>query len=121
VYEEGKIKKQPYDKAGKLCRWKDINNLMSFEDAYEVLKKHPEYGGIQFIVFKMDGVCGIDYDHVISANGEIEASVLVEIKELENPYTEISPSGQGLRVLFYGTLPNQAVSKLKPFLQLDNE
>ncbi len=105
VYENGKIKKIPYGKEGNLCKWRDPSSLMSFDKAYDVLRNHPEFGGLQFALYKMDGFISIDYDHVIDSTGIIDNRTLSDLEIMDYPYTEFTPSGNGLRVFFYGELP----------------
>lgn len=50
-------------------------------------------------------VTGVDLDHVIREDGTIEPFAL-EIINLLNSYTEISPSGSGIHILCKGKMPN---------------
>ena len=50
-------------------------------------------------------VTGIDLDHVIRYDGTLEPFA-IEIINLLNSYTEISPSGNGIHILCKGKLPN---------------
>jgi len=103
--EKGLIKKQPFDKNGKYCSWSDVTNLMSFDEAYNILSKYPEFGGIQFALFKMDGISSSDYDHVIDESGTVAANVLKDLEIMGYPFTEFSPSVTGLRVFYYAEFP----------------
>lgn len=55
------------------------------------------FDGVGVGVF--DGLCGVDIDHCINENGELSA-MASEIIEAMDTYTEISPSGTGLRMFF---------------------
>lgn len=68
-------------------------------DAAEAVQTR--YDGLGVGVFGDLGA--IDIDHCIDANGEI-SSMAMEIMGAMSTYTEKSPSGQGLRILF--TVPN---------------
>jgi primase-polymerase (primpol)-like protein len=52
-----------------------------------------------------DGLVGVDLDDCRTpANGEITSEALAIVHTLES-YTEVSPSGEGLRLFAHGTLP----------------
>jgi len=51
-----------------------------------------------------DGLCGVDLDHVIDDNGQISERAQEIITTMDS-YTEISPSGTGIHILFAGSLP----------------
>lgn len=119
-----KVKKHPYDRSGNLCKWKDLRNLMSFDQAVDKLKIHSEFGGLQFALSAMDELVTVDYDAIfgdtpnpicdsmfITETEKGQTKTLLpecyveELAKLGNPYTEVSPSGKGLRVVAYGSLP----------------
>ena len=73
----------------------------SFQEAQEALQTGQFDGlGFQFGNFPPESlrVSGIDLDHVINENGDIEPFA-EEIVNLMNSYTEYSPSGKGLHIL----------------------
>lgn len=76
----------------------DSTNPATFAD-YETARAFAEngYDGLGVGVF--DGLCGVDIDHCINENGEISA-MASEIMAAMDTYTEISPSGTGLRLFF---------------------
>lgn len=76
----------------------DSTNPATFTD-YETARAFAEngYDGLGVGVF--DGLCGVDIDHCINKNGELSAMAR-EIVEAMDTYTEISPSGTGLRLFF---------------------
>lgn len=51
-----------------------------------------------------NGLCGIDLDDVVGEDGIIEPFAQ-EIIEIMDTYTELSPSGRGLHILFTGQCP----------------
>ena len=52
-----------------------------------------------------DGIAGVDLDHVFDPEtGAIEFCAQSIVDRL-NSYTEISPSGEGLRIFVYAKLP----------------
>lgn len=63
------------------------------------------YDGIGFVVTPTDPYVGIDLDHCRDAStGEIDAWALAIVEQMAS-YTEVSPSGTGLRIFVRGTLP----------------
>ena len=71
-----------------------------FDDA---IKAVVSYDGIGF-EFNNNGIVGIDLDKVIAADGVITAEA-VEIVEMMDSYTEVSPSGRGLHIFVKGDIP----------------
>lgn len=60
--------------------------------------------GLGYAFTTEHGVCGVDLDHCVDANGAISPEALA-IVELLDSYTEISVSGTGLHILIYATIP----------------
>jgi primase-polymerase (primpol)-like protein len=57
------------------------------------------------IVLVGDGLCGVDLDHVRDGGTRTVATDAAAIVRQVHSYTEVSPSGTGLRVFAWGTLP----------------
>lgn len=60
--------------------------------------------GIGIDLDALPGLAGVDLDHCIDENGEIAPWASAIIDALDS-YTEISPSGTGIRILLRGKLP----------------
>lgn len=128
VKEAGKVKpkKVPYslqtnELTGileeKLASVNNSNTWMSFEAALSLLKTKKRYKGLNFVFpstsvkgnFKK--IVGVDLDNIALTNGELDPLKIAEIKAL-NTYSEISPSGTGLRAICYAEFPdNEEVHK----------
>ena len=132
--EQAKIKltKVPYDAKPNLTWWKaDSTNPSSwsnFEQAVkcfhansctsEKLRQDAEaeasrfyLDGIGRVLTLNDGLVAWDFDHCLNPEtGEITPDVLKKVNALDS-YTEVSPSGDGLRVFTRGTLPWKANKK----------
>ncbi|MDP4119589.1 MAG: DUF3987 domain-containing protein [Bacillota bacterium] len=52
-----------------------------------------------------DGLCGIDIDHCINEQGEVNELAQDIVSIMNGGYVEISPSGTGLHIIFSGTIP----------------
>lgn len=98
-YEERNEKKTkvPYSPIdGKRAKSNDISCFASIEQVVNAVELH-HYDGIGIGIF--NGVCAIDLDHCIDSDGNI-TEVAKEIIELMHSYTEISPGGDGIHILF---------------------
>lgn len=61
------------------------------------------YDGVGFVM-NGDGLCGVDFDHCCSDGQITDQKIAKHVARLDS-YTEVSPSGTGLRVLLSGKLP----------------
>jgi hypothetical protein len=65
------------------------------------------YDGVGFVLSNADGFCGIDYDKVRDPQtGDVQGDALARIRAI-NSYTEISPSGCGLKTIVRAKLPDR--------------
>jgi len=99
-----KIPKDPH--TGGYAKSNEPHTWSSFENAYKFLNSNWEKtDGIGFVVSFDDPFTGIDLDHCIdSQTGIIEPWAMEIIKE-SNSYTEITPSGTGIRIFVKGNVP----------------
>lgn len=110
---DGKMGKVPVDpKTLKDAKANDPSTWASFEEAVAAAQRYPERLagiGIEFA----NNVCGIDLDGVIDASGQLQAAA-ADIVATMDSYTEYSPSGSGLHILFIGSIP-KGRRKVEPF------
>lgn len=93
---EGKGAKIPYDpKTGRKAKSTDPGTFSDFHTALSVL---PKYRGLGVGIFGELGA--LDIDHCINDSGAL-SPMAEDIVGMMDSYTERSPSGKGLRVLFY--------------------
>lgn len=91
-----KDKKVPYNpKNNELAKTNDPNTFSDFQTACNALNTG-NYRGLGIGIF--NGICAIDIDHCIN-NGQLSDMANDIIKKM-NSYTEISPSGTGIRIIF---------------------
>jgi len=64
------------------------------------------------IAFSGTGVVGLDLDNVVDNERKVMTAEASAIVNLIDSYTEVSPSGTGLHIIFLGTLPEDIDSKL---------
>ena len=80
----------------------DRNTWGTMQEALDAIDKFQGDGiGVEL----GSGLCGIDIDHCIDDQGQISERAR-EIIALMDSYTEISPSGTGLHILFTGKIPD---------------
>ena len=93
----GKVTKVPYDaRTGKKASCNDTNTWCSYEKAMSAVKKYG-YDGIGFELGGSQCVA-IDIDHCFKG-GKLTPFAQNIVNEC-NTYTEISPSGEGIRMIF---------------------
>lgn len=96
---DGKETKVPYDaKTGKTAKSNDSSTWATFAQvvtATDIFNEKNKYDGIGFMLHGTNLV-GIDFDSVIEGTAP-EPIVLNILELLGNPYSEITPSGKGVR------------------------
>ncbi len=110
--ESSKPTKPPYQPNGQLAKIDDSSTWSTFS---MVESAAPQHDGIGFVLTGDAHYVGLDFDHCrcpafdgIMPWANSLDTVLPEIAEhirKMNSYTEVSPSGKGIRVFLKGTLP----------------
>ncbi len=97
--------KIPYDcNGGRRASSVDSTTWGSFSDAVAALAKAPgDFDGIGFVFTADDDLCGVDLDGCL-ADGELKPEA-AEIVRRFDTYTEVSPSGTGVKLFLCGRLP----------------
>ena len=100
--QKGKPDKVPYDpktggraKANDPATWATYDEAVAFADRRGYFNDRTGGIGFEFA----NGIAGVDLDGVILPDGTLKPYAR-EIVERMNSYTEISPSGKGLHILF---------------------
>jgi len=105
VKKYGEIKKIPINPTnGKRADVTDSQTWGTFEDALSACQQF-NLDGIGFVFTPENPYVGIDIDHCIDENRNMNAVAREIILKL-NSYTEYSPSGSGVHVLCKGQLPD---------------
>jgi len=102
-YEErdGRQTKVPYQTSDIGASSTDPTTWTTFPACFAALTTSNVYDGLGFMLG--NGFAGIDLDHVLTSEGlHPEAGKIVRALD---SYTEISPSGSGVKILARGTLP----------------
>ncbi|GGY81990.1 AAA family ATPase [Marinobacter zhanjiangensis] len=109
---ESKPDKVPATQDGRnLTEYTEGNGHMAFQDAVKAYQSSRTASGIGFVVMPSDGVIGIDMDNCLNPEtGEVADWASQHVEAL-NTYTEISPSGTGLRSFVSGEIKPGHMSK----------
>jgi len=109
---EGKLTKTPRKPSGDYAKSNDPLTWSTFEVCKNSAK---EFDGIGFVLSKNDPYIGLDFDHcrcpafddydpeISGGLNMVLPNVADHIRKL-NSYTEVSPSGKGIRILLKGKL-----------------
>ena len=90
-------------KTGKDAKVNDPKTWSDFDTAWAAYAQK-NYDGIGIVLKKEMGIAGFDFDHCIDASGNLNKKVLGYVQKIDS-YTEISPSGTGIRIFAFGSLP----------------
>lgn len=117
-YEErsGKWTKPPHQPNGSYAKTTDPTTWNMFE----VVKKAYEKGGfagVGFVLTDELDIVGIDLDHCIDVDENVSPMAWF-IAEMVNSYTEISPSGEGLRIFAFGDIPEDGRDDKKKGMEI---
>ena len=93
---DGDLKKPPFNpKTGKRASVGNCDTWGSLDQA-QAAYSTGAYAGVGIVLFGQMGIVGIDIDHCIE-NGQISDEAQQIITTM-NSYTELSPSGTGIRI-----------------------
>lgn len=105
--KNGKQEKIPIaPRSGSKARTNDPNTWSTFEEACAYARKH-SMNGIGFVFSEGDPFCGVDLDDCIDPEtGQVYPGVAQVLSSL-NTYSEISPSGKGIKVICRANKPGK--------------
>ncbi len=95
--------KEPHSEVSRVCTldWSDLST------ALRCVKENPHIDGIGYMFAEGDGLIGIDFDNCRTpSTGKIRTEYQFWIEKFGS-YTEISPSGTGVKVWVKGTISNR--------------
>ncbi len=109
----GKWTKVPYQCDGQKAKSDDPTTWTSFDAVIAMLPKqvfgNKSFDGIGFVLTADDPFCGVDLDHCLK-DGKLSEWAQHVVTTL-NSYTEITPSGEGLRIFVRAKLPGASGRK----------
>jgi len=100
----GKATKTPYQAHGALAKVNDPTTWTTYDKALAAYQAGG-FSGMGIVLTKETGIVGTDLDKCLNPDtGELESEAARIVSELPT-YCEVSPSGRGLRLFGFGTLP----------------
>jgi len=114
--KDGKLTKVPYNpNTGRMAKSTNPFTWGTFEKAVAVSKNGGGYAGIGFVFSENDPYAGVDFDECRDpVTGVIKPLQDSERKTL-NTYTEVSPSGTGLKCFLIGKLTREGNRKASKY------
>lgn len=102
VEHRAKPKKEPCSAAGFRIGVNNQDYHLGFEEAQSVYESRPDtFAGVGFVI--PPGMVGVDLDNVKDKKGNWNLDAQLVLASLDT-YCEVSPSGEGLKFLCYGSL-----------------
>lgn len=115
---DGKPTKTPYQVNGRMAKVNDPLTWTRFDSALATYQAGG-YDGLGIVLTKENRIVGTDLDKCLNPEtGELEADA-ARIASALPTYCEISPSGRGLRLFGFGTLPQGGRRKGKVEMYTD--
>lgn len=103
---DGKPTKVPYQTTGWKAKSDDPTTWATFNAVLDVyIKEGGRFSGIGFVLSEDDPFAGVDLDHCLDPETSLIVPWALEIIHELDSYTEITPSGQGIRIFARGKLP----------------
>ena len=114
MLSDGRETKAPVNpNTGEWAKSNDPSTWSDFETALEQYQSSNRLSGIGFVFTASDDFAGVDLDDCLDKRGEFIWGR--DIVSGLNTYTEISPSGCGVKLFFQGTKPEAAGSRKDGF------
>lgn len=102
---EGKPRKVPYSaRSGARASTTDPSTWATFDAAVAAWRRRDGYAGVGFVFSPHDSYCGVDLDDCIDSGGNLSADAGRIVDSLSS-YTEVSPSGRGVKLFLRAKLP----------------
>ncbi|HTF71406.1 MAG TPA: DUF3987 domain-containing protein [Edaphobacter sp.] len=101
AFEErnGKRTKMPLQPNGKPASSTDPNTWSRYEEVKRAWEQNPGwFDGVGFVFSEDDPFVGIDFDDSLDADGEVREWAQSYVSQFADCYTEVSPSGRGLKI-----------------------
>ena len=102
--------KPPCNVSGKNIDAQSSKNWVSFDEAIAAYRRNNNIAGVGLVLTSDLGIVGIDLDDCLDESGHIDAWAK-DIVFKVGSYTEVSPSGAGLRIFVRGSLPGDSAGR----------
>lgn len=111
IERDGKPTKSPIDpRTGAFAKSTDSATWGSFDEAIAACSRFPGLGGVGFVFTPDDPYCGVDLDDCVDASGRIKDWATAFVEQLAS-YSEVSPSGTGVKVFLKASKPGSRCRK----------
>jgi putative DNA primase/helicase len=114
IWNGAKWTKEPFNPNGYRASTTRSETWVSFESvrsAYEMFLESPmPWSGVGYVLNADDDLVGVDLDHVVDASGRVAPWASGVIRRC-NSYSEVSPSGAGIRIFVAGRLPGSGLKR----------
>lgn len=107
----GRWTKVPYQADHQPADSTDPATWTDFDRALQVYLNERDFDGIGFVFTADDPYCGIDFDKCLNPDGSMKPWATDLHGPLSGGYSEISPSGTGIKVWVKGKLPGDRHKK----------
>jgi putative DNA primase/helicase len=120
VFRNGKGTKPPFQPNGQAGKVNDPSTYSTYGAALHRLLEDNKYSGLGFVLSDEDDIIAWDLDHCLDPKTGKLDDWAQEIVDALNSYTEISPSGEGLRIFVKGQLPEgrRKIGKVECYQEL---
>lgn len=106
---DGRQTKKPYRPDGRAASSTNPSDWALFEEVVEALggqaHRSGRYSGLGFVFVLGGGLVGIDLDDCIDTAGHLKPWAQGICQRFSDTYSEISPSGRGIKIWARGSLP----------------
>jgi len=107
---DSKLTKPPYNaRTGGAGSSTDSSTWSTFSEACAALTRGND--GIGYVLRPDSGIAGIDLDDCVDPETHAIDAWALDVVERVDSYTEVSPSGRGLRIFLRGALPGSGHKK----------
>ncbi|MEZ6072255.1 MAG: hypothetical protein R3C10_18850 [Pirellulales bacterium] len=112
VERDGKPTKAPVNpRTGSLAKSTEPDTWGTFEEAIAACQSDQQLAGVGFVFTADDNYCGVDLDNSIDPESGQLKRWAADIVDRLDSYTEISPSGTGLKVFLKANKPGSRCRK----------
>jgi hypothetical protein len=99
----GKLTKCPRTPAGALAKSDTPSTWSTFADVMAAADQRPDMG-VGFVFSPDDPFVGLDLDDCLTPDGTLKAWAVPIMERFSDTYSEVSPSGHGIKIWVRGTL-----------------
>lgn len=112
IERDGKETKAPVNpRSGALAKSTEPATWGTFDEALAACRRNSRLAGVGFVFAAEDPYCGVDLDDAIDPSTGAPKGWAAEIVERVDSYTEVSPSGTGIKIFLKASKPGSRCRK----------